>query len=199
MTKLAISEEQMAAEERAQVARAAVLAQRAADAIWDKKGFEVTVLRVREIVQYTDYMVICSATSDRHAVAIADNVEHVLRTEYSEKPSGMEGRTYGRWVLLDYGDIVVHVFHRPVREYYQLERLYLDAPRLSLTEPLWVREVSPDALLEQSFDYGDELWSNAAIDPNFEADDEEASDDEADSDQATEDAPDAQDAADQAE
>ena len=169
MTDSATRDLQLQATTADQLARAAHLAQRAADAIWDKKGFEVTVLRVRELVQYTDYLVICSATSDRHAVAIADNVEYVLRTELNEKPTGTEGRTYGRWVLLDYGDIVVHVFHRPVRDYYQLERLYHDAPRLGLTEPQWVHEVSPDALLEQSFDYGDELWSAANLDPEFTA------------------------------
>lgn len=141
----------------------AALAQKAADAIWERKGFEVVAIRVQEIVQYTDYVVICSATSDRHAIAVADSVEEMLRRDYGEKPTSIEGRTYGRWVLLDYGDIVVHVFHKPVREYYQLERLFADAPRLGLVEPQWVQEVSPDSLLQQAFDYGDELWASAAL------------------------------------
>lgn len=143
---------------------AAILAQAAANALWERKGFDVVVLRVKDIVQYTDYMVICSATSDRHAVALSDSVEEHLLKEFKDKPVGVEGRTWGRWVLLDYGDIVVHVFHRPVRDYYQLERLFADAPRLELTEPKWVADVSPDQLIEQSFDYGDELWSSAALD-----------------------------------
>lgn len=145
--------------------RSAVLAQKAADAIWDRKGFEVTALRVLEIVQYTDFLIICSATSDRHAIAIADNVEKTLHEALGETPSSIEGRTYGRWILLDYGDIVVHVFHKPVREYYQLERLFADAPRLTLDQPAWVQEISPDSLLQQAFDYGDELWSSAALSP----------------------------------
>ena len=145
------------------VDRSAKLAQKAAAAIWERKGFEVVALRVLEIVQYTDFIVICSATSDRHAVAIADSVEKMLREELGETPSGVEGRTYGRWILLDYCDIVVHVFQKSVRDYYQLERLFLDAPRLPLAEPQWVREISPDSLLQQAFDYGDELWSSAAL------------------------------------
>jgi ribosome-associated protein len=155
--------------------RSAVLAQQVADAIWDKKGFEVVALRVAEIVQYTDFLVIASATSDRHAVAIADGVEEAL-AKTGEKPSSVEGRTYGRWVLLDYGHVVVHIFHRPVRDYYQLERLFADAPRLALTEPQWIGEVSPDQLIEQSFDdYGHELQASAPLDESRldELDDDE--------------------------
>lgn len=143
--------------------RSARLAQKVADAIWDRKGFEVVALRVLEIVQYTDFIVICSATSDRHAIAVADNVEKMVHDDLGEHPTSVEGRTYGRWILLDYSDVVVHVFHKPVREYYQLERLFSDAPRLPLDEPAWVHEVSPDSLLQQAFDYGDELWSSAAL------------------------------------
>lgn len=162
----------------------AKLAQLAADAIWDKKGFEVVALRVLEAVQYTDFIVICSATSDRHAVAIADNVDSHLHQHAGHHPASVEGRTYGRWILLDYGDIVVHVFHRPVREYYQLERLFLDAPRLPLDEPQWVRDLSPDALIEQSFNYGEELWSSAALDAPAIAAADQADDDQADDDAA---------------
>jgi ribosome-associated protein len=130
----------------------------AATAIWDKKGFDVVAMRVREIVQYSDYLVICSASSDRQTVSIADEVEDAMWKQRKLKPVGTEGRAQGRWVLLDFGDIVVHVFHRPVREYYQLERLYADAPRLLLQEPAWLAELSPDALLEQEFQAADARW-----------------------------------------
>lgn len=139
-----------------------------ARAIWDKKGFEVVALRVREVVQYTDYMVICSATSDRHAVAIADSIEEVVRRELGQKTIGVEGRGQGRWVLLDFSDVVVHVFHRPVRDYYEIERLFADAPRVPLIEPEWVKEISPDQLIEQADDYGEALWSSAEADPDAE-------------------------------
>lgn len=143
--------------------RSAEMARAAAAAIWDRKGFNVVAMRVLELAQYTDYLVVASATSDRHAIAIADNVEEHLQKTLGEKPISVEGRTWGRWVLLDYGNLVVHVFQRPVREYYQLERLYADAPRLHLEEPKWVAEVSPDQLIEESFDYAGELWSTAAL------------------------------------
>lgn len=136
----------------------AVLVKLAATAIWDKKGFDVVAMRVREIVQYADYLVVCSASSDRQTVAIADHLEDTFWKERKLKPVGIEGRSQGRWVLLDFGDIVVHVFHRPVREYYQIERLYADAPRLAIETPAWLAELSPDALLEQDFAEGDARW-----------------------------------------
>ena len=154
---------------------AAILAEAkaAVDAIWDKKGFEVEMLQVGAIVQYTDYLIIASATSDRHAMAIADNVEAHLLKEHASKPIGTEGRQTGRWIIIDYSDFVVHVFHRPVREYYQLGRLYGDAPRVPLEEPAWVRETTPDAILDQAMDYGDLLWEDAAVDPSLDDDDSE--------------------------
>ena len=160
---------------------AAILAEAkaAVAAIWDKKGFEVEMLQVGAIVQYTDYLIIASATSDRHAMAIADNVEAQLLKDHASKPIGTEGRQSGRWIIIDYSDFVVHVFHRPVREYYQLERLYGDAPRVPLEEPAWVRETTPDTILDQALDYGDLLWEDAAVDPDDDGDDDLDGDDEA--------------------
>lgn len=155
----------------------------AAQAIWDKKGFEVVALRVREIVQYTDFLIVASATSDRHAAAIADHVEASLLEKLGQKPIGVEGRTQGRWVLIDYSDFVVHIFHRPVRDYYEIERLYGDAPRVDLDEPAWVKEISPDSMVEQAFDYGDELWQDtddASLDDELDDDDDLDSEDELD-------------------
>lgn len=132
------------------------LALTVATAIWEKKGFDVVVLRVKEIVQYTDFMVIASARNERQAMAIADNVEDEVRKQLNQKPIGEEGRRAGRWVLIDFGDIVVHVFHRPVRAYYELERLFADAPRLPLEEPAWVHEIGPDDAEGET--YNDLVW-----------------------------------------
>lgn len=129
-------------------------------AIWEKKGFDVVALRVKEIVQYTDFMVIASARNERQAAAIADNVEHEVREKLQQKPIGEEGRRAGRWVLIDYGDIVVHIFHRPVRDYYELERLYADAPRLPLQEPTWVHEVD-DGDPTAGEEYDELVWQGA--------------------------------------
>ena len=68
------------------------------DAIWEKKGFDVVAMRVKEIVQYTDYMVIASARNERQAVAIADAVEDAVRQQLGQKTIGEEGRRTGRWV-----------------------------------------------------------------------------------------------------
>lgn len=106
-------------------------------AIWDKKGFDVRAYDVRDVLDYTDCMVICSGSSDRQTNAIASNVADEVRERTGEKPVSSEGLREGRWVLLDFSDVVVHVFHRPVRDYYELDRLYADAPQLSLNAPDW--------------------------------------------------------------
>ena len=126
------------------------------EAIWEKKGFDVVALRVKEIVQYTDYMVIASARNERQAMAIADNVEDEVRKKLGQKAIGEEGRRTGRWVLIDFGDIVVHIFHKPVRAYYELERLFADAPRLDLVEPQWVHEIGGDE--DDEATYNDLVW-----------------------------------------
>ena len=112
-------------------------------AIWDKKGFDVRAYDVREILDYTDCMVICSGSSDRQANAIADNVVDEVRKNNDEKPASSEGLRAGRWALIDFGDIVVHVFHRPVRDYYELDRLYADAPAVELNAPEWDQRGDP--------------------------------------------------------
>ncbi len=94
------------------------------------KAIEIEVLRVLELVEYCDYFVICSARSDRHARAIYDLIWDELALE-SKKPLSSEGVEAGQWILADYGSIVVHIFYEPVREFYSLERLWADAPRLT--------------------------------------------------------------------
>lgn len=94
------------------------------------KAIDVEVLRVLELVEYTDYFVICSARSDRHARAIYDLIWDELSLE-GQKPLSSEGVEAGQWILADYGSVVVHIFYEPVREFYALERLWADAPRLT--------------------------------------------------------------------
>ena len=101
------------------------------------------------------------------AQAIADSVEESLRLA-GHKAVGVEGRSQGRWVLLDFGELVVHVFHRPVREYYEIERLYADAPRIALEEPAWLQETSPDYLVEHAGDVGELLWQSVDVDENLD-------------------------------
>ncbi len=108
------------------------LVQDAAEAASSKKAEDVVILDVSEQLVITDHFLICSGNTDRQVRTIADEVERKLRESHSVKPYRREGETEARWVLLDYVDFVVHVFQTSDREYYDLERLWSDAPRISL-------------------------------------------------------------------
>ncbi len=99
----------------------------------DRKAVDGVVLELRAISDATDQFVIVSGTSDTHVRAIAEHVLETLRAE-GVRAHHVEGLTAGRWVLLDFVDFVVHVFHPALREFYQLERLWGDAPRRPLEE-----------------------------------------------------------------
>lgn len=91
----------------------------------DMKAIDVQVMDVRELTDITDYMVVCSGSSDRHVKAIADKLLDALR-ERNIRPLGVEGREKSTWVLLDFGDVVVHVMHPEDRSFYDLEGLWGD-------------------------------------------------------------------------
>jgi ribosome-associated protein len=93
----------------------------------DRKAADVKVLHLGEVSDFTDYFLICSGTNERQVQAIADRVEERLREE-RVRPLHVEGYNRGQWVLLDYGDLVVHVFQDQTRGFYALERLWADAP-----------------------------------------------------------------------
>src|SRR5262249_59436603 len=107
---------------------ALALARKAADAALDKKAENVVILDVRGLTSYADYFVVASGTSDRQVTAIADNVDDVLR-KAGHRPNGVEGYTRGHWVLIDFGDVVCHVFYEEARAFYDLEGLWADAAR----------------------------------------------------------------------
>ena len=111
-----------------------VLARAIADTALEKKALGLKVLDMRGLVAYTDFLVICSGTSDRHVLAISDSIESTLRPE-KIRPLGVEGRPAGRWVLMDYGDVVTHVFVEPERDVYGLDNLWNDAPALAIEVP----------------------------------------------------------------
>jgi ribosome-associated protein len=100
----------------------------AATAIDEKKGLDIQLLDVSELLVVTDIFVIASGISNRHVRSLADDVEGKLKADMTRLPLRREGREYSTWVLLDYGDMVVHVFDQETRDYYQLERLWADAP-----------------------------------------------------------------------
>jgi ribosome-associated protein len=103
----------------------------AVSAALDKKAFDLDVLAVAGLTSIADYFLLCSATSERQAVAIADSVVDKLREDDRVKPRLVEGTTPGRWILLDYGDFIFHIFTEDCRRFYGLERLWGDAPNVT--------------------------------------------------------------------
>jgi ribosome-associated protein len=98
----------------------------------EKLGGDVVALDVRELVSYTDYLLICTARNERQAKAIHDEVYHRLKREHGKLPATVEGETEARWILMDYLDCVLHVFVPELRDRYRLEVLWGEAPRLEL-------------------------------------------------------------------
>jgi len=106
------------------------LALRIAEAALDKKARRIEIIDVRGKVDYTDYVVVMSGRSDRQVAAIARGIEEDLKSKYGARCAGVEGLPQANWVLLDFGDVVVHIFHQDTRGYYDLEALWLDADRV---------------------------------------------------------------------
>jgi ribosome-associated protein len=97
----------------------------------DKKATNLDVLQVGELTSIADYFILCSAGNERQAAAISDSVLDRLKEELNVKPLLVEGATPGRWILLDFGDFIVHIFTEDVRRFYGLERLWGDAPNVT--------------------------------------------------------------------
>ncbi len=98
------------------------------ESILEKKGKNLAILDIREIEQsIADYFIICDADSNTQVSAISDFIEREVRTNLKENPISREGKNNALWVLLDYGDIVVHIFKNDQRDFYKLEDLWADA------------------------------------------------------------------------
>ncbi len=99
----------------------------------DKKAVDTVVLELKELSTIADYFVICSGDNTAQIKAIAESID-----EYFSKkkifPIGKEGLDFARWILIDYGDIVVHIFNQEARGYYDLEKFWIDAPRIDINE-----------------------------------------------------------------
>lgn len=106
----------------------------AAEAASEKKAEDIIVLDVAETLVITAFFVVATGSSDRQVRSIADEIEDQLREKAGVKPIGREGEREGKWVLLDFGDMVVHVFQPEEREFYRLDKLWSEAPRVPLPE-----------------------------------------------------------------
>lgn len=104
------------------------------EALLDRKAEDITVLDVHELTTLADKFVICHASTDVQIKAIADNVNKETREQLNEKAWKEEGRETRRWVILDYVNVVVHIFKKELREYYALERMWNDAPVTKIEE-----------------------------------------------------------------
>lgn len=104
----------------------------AANIAMDKKAKDVIILELKALTIIADYFVICSGTSTTQVRAISEAVSEGFGKK--RRPIGVEGLNNSRWVLMDYGDVIIHVFEQETRDYYQLEKLWLDAPRIEVDE-----------------------------------------------------------------
>ena len=110
--------------------RARVVALAAARVAEETRATDVRVLDIREITPVFDYFVIATGASRRQLHAMADEIEAVLKKEHQDRKRGAEGYEEGRWIVLDYGNVVVHLFDAEAREYWDLEHLWSDATRV---------------------------------------------------------------------
>jgi len=108
------------------------IARRAALLAADKKAIDLVVLDLRKVTDFADYFVICSGAVDVHVKAIGDNIENELRKQ-GVKPLHVEGTENLRWMLIDYVDVIIHIFQPDARSYYQLEKLWGDAHRVKIS------------------------------------------------------------------
>ncbi|MEO5818803.1 MAG: ribosome silencing factor [Gemmatimonadaceae bacterium] len=109
------------------------LAQRAAAILIDRKANDVVLLSLKGVSDMTDYFLIASGTSDTHVRSLGNSVMEDMKKQVGQTAHHVEGLSQGRWVLLDYVDFVVHVFHPTLRNFYQIERLWADAQIVPLT------------------------------------------------------------------
>jgi len=103
------------------------------DIIEERKAIDPILMEVSRLTSFTDYFLVASGASTRQVLAMSQHMARRLRDQ-GFKPFGIEGEQEGHWVLMDYGDVVIHIFYQPVREFYDLEGLWAEAPRVEPDE-----------------------------------------------------------------
>ena len=102
----------------------------------DKKAFNIVALDLREVTSFAEFFVIASGANQRQVQAISDEISEKLRDQLKARPLRIEGHAAGEWVLLDYGDFIIHIFEQKAREFYDLERLWRDARKVEIPEEI---------------------------------------------------------------
>jgi len=100
----------------------------------EKKGLDLRLLEIKGMSSLTDYLMIVTGRSDRQVQAIAEAIRLGLKKEHQTLPLAVEGMDEGRWVLLDYGEVMIHVFQEPVRHFYDIEGLWSEAPEVDIPQ-----------------------------------------------------------------
>ena len=100
---------------------------------YDKKAEDVVIINLKKLTSLTDYLLVCSADSERQVDAIASYIGDCMRAR-GVRPLCVEGASQGKWALMDYDDVIVHIFHKPVRIFYDIEGLWADAPRIEVED-----------------------------------------------------------------
>jgi len=108
----------------------------AVEAAASRKALQMTAIDIRKVASFAEFFLVCSGSSTRQVQAIADEVMDRLKKDRNSRPLHTEGYEAGNWVLLDYGDLIVHIFTEEARDFYQLERLWRDADRVELPDAL---------------------------------------------------------------
>lgn len=103
------------------------------NALLEKKAKAIVILNVSAISSFADYFILCSGTSDRQVQAVASSIQESLK-KAGMLPLGVEGEAGGKWILLDYDDVIIHVFLESVRTFYDLERLWSETPRMAVPD-----------------------------------------------------------------
>ena len=103
------------------------------NAALERKAEDLVILKVKDLSSFADYFVICGGSSDRQIQGLADHIGQELKKE-GIFPLGIEGERSGSWILMDYGDVILHIFYKPVRGFYDIEGLWSDAPRMTIEE-----------------------------------------------------------------
>lgn len=102
----------------------------------EKKALKLVAIDLRKITEFTEFFIIASGTNTRQVQAISDEIEEKLKAEHQIRPTRIEGYHTAEWILMDYGDFVVHVFEQKAREFYDLDRLWRDAQKVELPDSL---------------------------------------------------------------
>lgn len=100
----------------------------------EKKAFDLAALDLREIASFAEFFILCSGANQRQVQAISDEIGEQLKKQLQSRPVRIEGYRTGEWVLMDYGDFIVHIFDKDARDFYDLERLWRDAKKVELPE-----------------------------------------------------------------